>query len=84
MKKALNLKNMKEIIVNYPGDQKEFDKIWDSFYEMAVIGFIDPDTWKKFYNQCRGWYIDDKLYAVRDDRTGDIIWSYNSKSDYKV
>lgn len=28
--KLLNLKNMKETIVNYSGDQKEFDKIWDA------------------------------------------------------
>lgn len=44
MKKLLNLKNMKETIVNYSGDQKEFDKIWDAFYEMACVGFIDSDT----------------------------------------
>ena len=31
MKKLLNLKNMKETIVNYSSDQKEFDKIWDTF-----------------------------------------------------
>ena len=37
--KALNLKNMKETIVNYSGDQKEFDKIWDGFYHrMGVHG----------------------------------------------
>lgn len=33
--KLLNLKNMKEAIVNYSQDQKEFDKIWYSFYQMA-------------------------------------------------
>ena len=44
MKKLLNLKNMKETIVNYSGDQKEFDKIWDAFYQMACIGFIDSDV----------------------------------------
>ena len=43
MKKLLNLKNMKETIVNYSSDQKEFDKIWDALYEMACIGFIDSD-----------------------------------------
>lgn len=29
MKKLLNLKNMKETIMNYSGDQKEFDKIME-------------------------------------------------------
>lgn len=48
--KLLNLKNMKETIVNYSGDQKEFDKIWDAFYQMACIGFISQDTWIKFFD----------------------------------
>lgn len=52
--KLLNLKNMKETIVNYSGDQKEFDKIWDAFYQMACIGFISQDTWIKFFDQCAG------------------------------
>ena len=46
--KALNLKNMKESIVNFSRDQKEFDKIWVAFYQMACIGFIELETWKKF------------------------------------
>lgn len=47
--KALNLKNMKETIVNYSGDQEEFNKIWDTFYQMACIDFISQDTWRKFF-----------------------------------
>lgn len=58
--KFLNLKNMKETIVNYSGDQKEFDKIWDAFYQMACIGFISQDTWIKFFDQCAGWYVDEE------------------------
>ena len=34
--KALNLKNMKETLVNYSGDQKDFDKIWDGFTRWLV------------------------------------------------
>ena len=67
MKKLLNMKNMKETIVNYSGDQKEFDKIWDAFYQMACIGFIDSDLWKKFNDQCRGWYVDEENACVRDE-----------------
>lgn len=66
--KALNLKNMKETIVNYSGDQKEFDKIWDGFYQMACIGFISKDTWEKFSDQCAGWYVDEENACVRDGR----------------
>ena len=47
--KALNLKNMKETIVNYSGNQEEFNKIWDTFYQMSCIGFISQDTWRKFF-----------------------------------
>lgn len=74
MKKLLNLKNMKETIVNYSGDQKEFDKIWDAFYKMACVGFIDSDTWKKFSDQCRGWYVDEESACIRDEDS--IVWQY--------
>ena len=82
--KLLNLKNMKETIVNYSGDQREFDKIWDTFYQMSVIGFIDQDTWKKFFDQCNGWYVDDKICGIRDDKTGAVIWKYNPMTEYKA
>lgn len=87
MKKALNLKNMKETIVNYSADQKEFDKIWDTFSEMACIGFIDQDTWKKFIDQCAGWYIDEVNQCVRDEPhvgISKIVWKYTSEAEYKA
>lgn len=89
MKKALNLKNMKETIVNYSMDQNEFNKIWDTFYEMSCMGFIDQDTWKKFYEQCSGWYIDDINNCVRDGRhcpegIDSIVWQYTPEAEYKA
>ena len=85
MAKALNIKNMKERIINYSGDQKEFDRIWDSFYTMSCIGFIDHETWVKFFNECAGWYIDDEgenIY-VRDSRNNDnIVWTYTGDAEY--
>ena len=85
MKKLLNLKNMKETIVNYSGDQKEFDKIWDALYEMACIGFIDSDVWKKFSDQCRGWYVDEENACIRDDRGVDsIVWQYTPDAEYRA
>lgn len=50
--KNLNLKNMKETLVNYSTDEEEFDKIWNAFYQMAYLGFIDRNTWRKFIEQC--------------------------------
>ena len=87
--KALNLKNMKETLVNYSGDQKEFDKIWDGFYQMACIGFISQDTWRKFYDQCAGWYIDSENPCVRDERNcpngvDSIVWEYTADAEYKA
>lgn len=87
--KALNMKNMKETIVNYSGDQKEFDKIWDAFYQMACIGFISNDVWEKFYNQCACWYVDEKNACVRDGRhcsggVGSIVWKYTPCAEYKA
>lgn len=85
--KALNIKNMKETIVNYSGEQTEFDKIWGGFYQMATLGFISRETWEKFYNQCAGWYVEedgDEVY-VRDSRNGDaIVWRYTSDAEYRA
>lgn len=87
--KAINLKNMKETIVNYSGDQNEFDKIWDAFYKMACIGFIDCDTWDIFSNQCAGWYIDEESACVLDQRhchngVDSIVWRYTPDAEYKA
>ena len=87
--KALNLKNMKETIVNYSADQKEFDRIWDTFYLMSCLGFISQDTWKKFYEQCAGWYIDSENARVCDARhcqngVDSIVWEYTPDAEYKV
>lgn len=87
MAKALNIKNMKERIINYSGDQKEFDRIWDSFYTMSCIGFIDRETWVKFFNETAGWYIDtdDNNIYVRDSRNNDsIVWTYTGNAEYKA
>lgn len=87
MAKALNIKNMKETIVNYSGEQKEFDKIWDGFYQMATLGFIPHDTWVKFFNECRGWYIeeDGTDVVVRDGRKDDaIVWKYTGEAEYRT
>ena len=89
MKKLLNLKNMKETIVNYSGDQNEFDKIWDAFYQMACCDFIDSNTWHKFFDQCRGWYVDEENACVRDELNAhegvdSIVWKYTSDAEYKA
>ena len=85
--KALNLKNMKEAIVNYSGDQKEFDKIWDSFYQMACIGLIGQDTWSKFFDQCGGWYVDEENACVLDARPNvadSVVWAYTPEAEYRA
>lgn len=87
--KALNLKNMKETIVNYSGDQKEFNKIWNTFYYMSYLGFISQDTWKTFYTQCAGWYIDEENACVLDgchcpEGVDSIVWEYTPDAEYKA
>lgn len=85
--KTLNLKNMKETLVNYSGDQKEFNKIWDSLYEMKALGFIAHETWVKFYNECCSWYIweGDSRVCVQDSSLGDgIIWEYTPNAEYRA
>jgi hypothetical protein len=87
--KALNLKNMKETIVNYSETCDEFEKIWDTYYMMTCIGFISQDTWEKFFEQCAGWYVDEENACVRDERNcpegvDSIVWKYNSERKYQA
>lgn len=56
--KNLTLKNMKETLVNYSDNQEELDKIWNGFYLMAYLGFINENTWRKFSEQSKEWYKD--------------------------
>lgn len=87
--KALNLKNMKEAIVNYSESQEEFDKIWDGFCQMAYIGFISQDTLRKFFDQCGGWYIDEEDACVRDahyrpEGVDSVVWAYTPDAEYRA
>ena len=87
--KALNLKNMKETLVNYSGNQEEFSKIWGMFYELVCKGFISWETWMKFTEQCRGWYYDEYCDCIRDERyctegVDSIVWKYTPDDEYKA
>lgn len=83
--KALNLKNMKEALVNYANDNDEMNKTWDALYRMACIGFIDSDTWEKFTGQCQGWYIGEDCDCVRDSRNCDaVVWAYAPDAEYRA
>lgn len=76
--KALNIKNMKETLVNYSGgDREEYDKIWTTFRDMVNLGFISSDTWIKFFNQTASWVIDDDMHLI-DSRTGEIVFDFDN------
>ena len=87
--KSLNLKNMKETLVNYSGNQYEFSKIWDEFYDMHCMGFMSSKTWDKFCEQCRGWYYDEYCNCIRDERNcqdgvDSIVWKYTPDAEYRA
>ena len=79
--KSLNLRNMKEALAKYADDQEEMDDIWDAMHMMYVLDFIDHDTWRKFYEDCVGWYFDEENNCVRDCHRQEahrdvIVWEY--------
>ena len=90
MKKTLTFKNMVESYVNFSGDQREMDKIWDAYYQMACVGFIDRDTWDKFSALCHGWFYDEDACAIFDvddnylEKHGcyKLIWQYVPYAEY--
>ena len=87
--KALNLKNMKETLINYSGNQEEFSNIWNEFFRMVCLGFISWQTWGKFDEQCRGWYYDEYSKCIRDEchcqeGVDSIVWKYTPDSEYRA
>lgn len=90
MKKTLTLKNMVETYVNYTADQREMDKLWDAYYQMSCVGFIDPETWDKFSDRCRAWFFDEEARAIFDgddnylEQHGQykLIWQYTPYGEY--
>ena len=87
--KLLNLKTMKEALVNYSGDQVEFGEIWNVFNKMAQMRFISWETWFKFIDQCQGWYYDEEDDCIRDERhcpegVDSIVWKYTSDAEYRA
>lgn len=87
--KALNLKNMKETIVNYcNANNDDFTEIWRQFYSMTCMGFISADTWQKFFDQCHGWVVTDDGGKVVDmDNDDKIIHDFNNhdnNGEYKI
>lgn len=78
---------MKEALINYSGEQEEFSKIWNVFYQMVLMGFISAETWVKFANECRGWYVDEEGACIRDERqcqdgVDSIVWKYTTDAEY--
>lgn len=56
---------------------------------MACLGFISQDTWRKFFDQCGGWYVDEENACVRDERhiyngVDSIVWEYTADAEYKA
>ena len=50
---------------------------------MSCFDYIAQDTWKKFFEQCKGWYVDETNAEIRDSEQGDkIIWKYNAETLY--
>ena len=76
--KGLNLKNMKETLVNYCGaDRDEFERIWNAFRDMRMLGFITSETWDKFYEQTASWCIDDDMHLI-DSKDGHIVFDFDN------
>ena len=87
--KSLNLKNMKEALVNYSVDEEEFSKIWNGFYQLVRMGFISRETWAKFEDQCMGWYYDEYCNCIRDEvhcpeGVDSIVWKYTPDAEYRA
>lgn len=76
-KRALNVKQMKETLVNYcGGNQDDYDGIWETFRMMRNLGFITHDEWSRFWDETHEWTIEGD-YLV-NGYTGGIIYDFDN------
>lgn len=77
--KALNVKNMKETLVNYSaGCYEDYEKMWNTFREMRMMGFISTEVWNKFFDQTKSWTIvDGILYDTEKEK---MIFDFDNRN----
>lgn len=81
--KYVSVKAMKEAYVNCTGDQEAMNKVYDALHITACVGLIESYVWAKFSEDVAGWYYDDEVGGIVDDRTDEVIWLYNPYKQYK-
>ena len=60
----MTVKAMEELYIGYDLD----NKTWEMLYEMACHNLIDHETWRKFFDKCKGYtFLDDEQTAVIDN-----------------
>ena len=81
--KALNVKNMKETLVNYcGGSEDEYNKIYSVFWEMATMGFISDKDWRRFFDDTHAWTISgDYLIDTSKGDFGTLVFDFNNGRD---
>ena len=67
--KSITVAAMKNALLSYSSNQDDFDEIWFAFVTMYNVHIISEEIWAKFYNSCRGWYVDE-YGTMRDSCKG--------------
>ena len=60
--KALNLSLINMFKAYY--DSKADVTVWNAFYTMYNLGFIDHKTWLRFFEACKDWVWDEEKQEV--------------------
>ena len=68
----LSVKKMIEMYLNYG----LADETWDMMYNMTLHGLISQENWKKFFEKCKDWYIDEETNSVKNGENK-ILYSYD-------
>lgn len=84
MTKNLNVKQMKETLVNFSGDQSEMTKVWKTFWRMHNMGFISNEDWCRFFNETSGWYVTEDGAEVRNADDDSLIYRYTPHYSYRA
>lgn len=69
----MTVNKMIDLYITYGLDERT----WDMLREMTCHGLIKQDTWKKFYEKCKGWAFSESGNEIIDSETEKVVYYYD-------
>ena len=75
----MSVKKMVDLYVEYGVSEDT----WKMMYEMTCHNLISRDNWTKFFNKCKGWYLNEETNTIDDSETGKTVYVYDDNGNLR-